>query len=339
MKIKVKDIAKIAGVSPATVSLVLNDKPSRIAESTKEHIKNIARELEFRITHEVDINQVKTKVIGLIIPDNTNQYYSWLENGVATYMDQQGYSVFTCNCMENTEKCFRQIEDLSIKDVEGIIVIPPASLSEKDIVKLKGYFDKSLIPMMLLDQAVYSLFTHFVTGDNKQGSYLATKHLLELGHTQIGLLGGIESTYITRKRTEGYKRALAEYHIGYDEQLVIHGTDIKQLRDEGSEHLIKLGCTAIVAASDQVAVAVYQKAEKLGIKIPDDLSVVGYNNTSLCEMLKVKLTSIDQNADLIGAKAAEVLLGSIRGENEEDMGPQNYYFSPVLVERESTRRR
>lgn len=336
MKVKMKDIAEAAGVSAATVSLVLNNKPSRISAATQEHIRSIAREMQMKqgvVSGEVS-QSVKT--IGLLLPDVKNGYFNDLASGVNKYMVQQGYTVFQCDILNDTERCLRAIEDLTIKNVEGIIIIPPYHInSNQDNVALRKSFEKSPIPIILLDQAVYTMFTDFVTADNKQGGYLATKHLLELGHERIGCILGPKQNYTAKKRLEGYKRALAERSIVFDDELVACSEYDISSGKECMEQLSEKDITAVFATNDLIAIGVMQYAERAGMTIPGDLSVVGYDNSLLCDLLEVKLTSIEQNAESMGEKAGEVLLGRIKGSAEE-AAPRNYYFTPLFVERQST---
>lgn len=336
MKVKMKDIAELAGVSPATVSLVLNNKPSRISLSTQEHIRSIARELAIKNGSGTMTEGTGIKTIGFVLPDNRNYFFNMLADGLNNYISSQGYTVFQCCSQNNSEKCIKAVEDLIIKNTDGIVVVPPYEINDnQDNINLRKCVEKSPIPIVLLDQAVYNLFTDFVTADNKQGGYLAAKHLLDLGHKKVGCILGPKQNYTTRKRLEGYKRALAESELPFDEKLVQYsGYDMKS-GEKAAEILVKEGVSAIFATNDLLAAGVYKYAEKDHIKIPDQLSVVGYDNTIICDLLAAKLTSIEQSADSMGAKAGEVLLGRIKGTSEEE-APRNYYFSPILVEREST---
>lgn len=338
MKVKVKDIAEAAGVSPATVSLVLNNKPSRISSSTQEHIKSIAREMQINNSTTQKMDHTGTKTVGLIVSDVKNSYFNMLSNSVNGYMMQQGYTVFQCNSMNSAKKCLKLIHDLIIKNVEGIIVIPPYHINnDEDNVDLRKCFEKSPIPIVLLDQAVYTLFTDFITADNKQGGYLATKHLIDLGHDRIGCILGPRHNYTTRKRLEGYKWALAEADIMFEEAFIIYGEYDMDSGRSGMEQLMMSNITAVFAGNDLMAAGIYQYAEKNEISVPRDLSVVGYDNSMICDLLPTKLTSIEQNVDSMGAKAGEVLLGRIKGD-PEDIAPRNYYFTPILVERASTKK-
>lgn len=338
MKVKMKDIAELAGVSPATVSLVLNNKPSRISLSTQEHIRSIAREMAIKngMCTMADGSGIKT--IGFVLPDSRNYFFNMLADGLNHYISSQGYTVFQCCSLNNSEKCIKAVEDLIIKNTDGIIVVPPYKINDnQDNISLRKCVEKSPVPIVLLDQAVFNLFTDFVTADNKQGGYLATKHLLDLGHKKIGCILGPKQNYTARKRLEGYKRALAESEIPYDEKLVQNSEYDMKSGEAAAEILIKEGVSAIFATNDLLAAGVYKYTEKNNIKIPDQISVVGYDNTIICDLLSAKLTSVEQSADSMGAKAGEVVLGRIEGTSEEE-APRNYYFSPLLVERESTAR-
>lgn len=220
MKVKIKDIAKAAGVSPSTVSLVLNGRPSRIAEDTKEHILHVAKELQFQMESGIDfIKSKKVKTIGMIVPDERSAFFHKLAEETAEYAYQQGYSVFQCYTNDDIQHFYMAIESLMAKNVDGFIIIPPRTMDKDNVKILKG-MQKSGIPIVLLDRAAYGVFCDFVTADNKYGGRIATEYLIRHGHTRIGCMVGEANIYTSRKRVDGYREALALAKIPYDKELV-----------------------------------------------------------------------------------------------------------------------
>jgi len=336
LKVKVKDIAKAAGVSATAVSLVLNDKPCRLSEATKEHILRIAREMRFQNENHMNFTSAgRVKTVGLVIPDVQNLFYQQVSLAVSRYLEAEGYVVFQCGVDEDLKTCYHALECLTAKNVDGIIVIPPCIHSKDDkLIKMMKSLQDSGVPMILVDRAVYSVFCDFITADNKQGGKLAAGYLISKGHKKIGCILGGKEVYTVRKRLEGYKQALAQNGIAFDEDLVYYGEFDEETGVQGAKELCQKGVSAIFAGSDEIAYGVYQYAGSHGLRIPDDLSVIGFDNTRLCTLLQPNLTSIDQNAFQIGERAAEVILQNINPADQEE-GPRNYYFTPFLVERES----
>lgn len=336
MKVRVKDIAKAAGVSPSTVSLVLNNRPSRIAEDTREHILRIAREMQFKMESGVDFTAFKkVKTIGLIVPDSMNPFYHRLGEEIANQGFLRGYIVFTCHVRDDIDRFYTALEGLMAKNVDGLVVVPPRTMDKENVRLLKS-LPKSGIPMTLLDRAAFGVFCDFVTADNKYGGRIAAEYLIRHGHKRIGCMVGGANIYTSRKRVDGYKEALAEAGIPFDRELVYYGNYDMDTGRTGIERLLGQEITAVVAGNDLMAYGVYDYARENHLSIPEDLSVVGYDNTELCTFLKVPLTSVEQNADLMASKAVELLVSRMEESPDEEQEPaRNYYFTPYVVERGS----
>lgn len=336
MKVKVKDIAKAAGVSPSTVSLVLNGRPSRIAEDTKEHILHVAKELQFQMESGIDfIKSKKVKTLGMIVPDERSAFYHKLAEETAEYAFQQGYTVFQCYTKDDIQYFYMAIESLMAKNVDGFIIIPPRTMDKDNVKILKG-MQKSGIPIVLLDRAAYGVFCDFVTADNKYGGRIATDYLIKYGHTRIGCMVGEANIYTSRKRVDGYKEALASAKIPYDKELVYYGNFDMESGRLGINELLKKGITAVMAGNDLMAYGAYKYAKEKGISVPEELSIIGYDNTELGVLLEVPLTSIDQNTDMMAYKAVELLIQRLENPLKEEVDPiKNYYFIPYVVERET----
>lgn len=336
MKVKVKDIAKAAGVSPSTVSLVLNDRPSRIAEDTKELILRTAKEMQFRMESGIDFTEFKkVKTFGMLVPDEMNSFYHRMAEEIAKHAFLHGYTVFQCYTNDDIQRFYTALEGLMAKNVDGLIVIPPRTM-DKENVKLLKSVQKSGIPMVLLDRAAYTVFCDFVTADNKYGGRLATDYLIKYGHTRIGCMVGDANVYTSRKRVDGYKEALAAAKIPFDKELVYYGNFDVETGKTGMARLLEKGVTAVVAGNDLMAYGGYIYAKEHSISIPEELSLIGYDNTQQCILMDVPLTSVEQNTDMMASKAVELLIRRIEKPLEEELEPaRNYYFTPYVVERSS----
>lgn len=336
MKVRVKDIAKAAGVSPSTVSLVLNNRPSRIAEDTREHILGIAREMQLKMESGVDFTAFeRVKSFGIILPDSMNPFFHKLGEEITNQGFLRGYMVLACHVRDDIDRFYMALKGLMAKNVDGLIVIPPRAM-DKENVKLLKSFPKSGIPMTLLDRAAFGVFCDFVTADNKYGGRIAAEYLIRHGHKRIGCMVGGANIYTSRTRVAGYKEALAEAGLPFEKELVYYGNYDMDTGRTGIERLLDKGITAVVAGNDLMACGVYAYAEEKHLSIPEDISVVGYDNTERCGLLKPPLTSVEQNVDLMAAKAVEVLVSRMEESPDEDEEPaRNYYFTPYVVERGS----
>ena len=210
MKVKAKDIAKAAGVSTTAVSLVLNGKDSRISEATKEKILRISREMAFQseITVQPGGSQ-RVKTLGLVLPDLKDPVFYKLLIYIQEYAFQKGYMVFFCACGDDAERCCTIVEGLVVKNVDGLAVVAPSTLEKDDsLTKTLHTIQDNGVPLVLLDRAVYSIFSDFVTTDNKYGGRAAAEKLVQAGAKQIGCILGPAQVYTTNKRYQGRKHGI-----------------------------------------------------------------------------------------------------------------------------------
>lgn len=335
MAITIHDIAKLAGVSATTVSWVLNKKDKPISEQTKQKILDIAREHNYTPNRvAVSLATKKTNTLGVIIPDLSNLFFLAIMGGIEKKAREKGYSIFLCNSGESVEACAKYVGELEKRCVDGIFIIPPAGINEgENYMIMQKALNESKTPYILIERAVHDVFHDFVTSDNEVGGDIATKHLIGLGHKKIGCITGPLSEYGAIRRLSGYKAAMQECGLPVPESYIYTGDYHMESGIAGASQLISLGVTAIFACNDLMAVGVLQAAEKHGIPVPGQLSVVGYDNNPIAKLVSVPLTTIGQPADLMGRRACKILLEKI--DRTSDLHT-DYYFSPVLIERKST---
>lgn len=337
MKPTVRNIADMAGVSTASVSLVLNNKPSRITTATKQKILKAAEELgyDFKIKQRKeanDPNELDDPIIGVIRPRYNNEFLDACQCGIDRYAYVYGYKVITCNVDDSTVLTLDYIHALARLGVMGIILIPPVDMNEnKNNEKLGDALKSAGIPYLLLDQAIDRVYCDFITTDNKGGAYMAAEYLIHNGHREIGMIAGKRDVYTCRKRIEGYKEALAFYNISIKDENIYYGNYRWQTGYKGMKYLEKLGVRTVFAYDDEIAIGVYKYAQEKGLKIGEDISVVGFNDSSIATILTPGLTSVNQPGELMGKKACEVLIKRITGEDKDAV--RTTYFGPRLTER------
>lgn len=338
MKVTVKDIAKKAEVSATSVSLVLNDRPSRIPEETKERILKAAEELGYKPAQKkkADSGDQADKVIGVISPDMSNMFINQCIEGIEHYASVYGYRILICNVQNSSERCCEYLMLLPKLNVGGIIVIPPIDMNINDNnIMLGNALKQAKVPFLLLDRAIDRVFCDFITSDNKQGAYMATEHLIYCGHENIGIIAGTREVYNSRKRIEGYKEALAFYNISINPDNIYYGDYKFRSGYDAADYFLKKGIRAIFACNDEMAMGVYQYARDNKLVIGEDISVIGFDDSVMCERVVPPLTSISQPGELMGKKACEMIIKRITKKDGE--GIRNTYFAPNLVERSSVR--
>ena len=336
MKVTIKDIAEKANVSITSVSLILNEKPSRIPEETKKRVLRAADDLGYKPIKRKETERKKnTDTIGLILPDIYGALIPQLSNGVETYASLYGYKVISCNAGDSSEQCLEYIYLLSELKVNGIILVPPLDMNKDGNNKRLGEALRMIkIPFLLLDRAINHVFCDFITTDNKSGAHIAIEHLIMNGHKDIGVIAGIDGVYNTRKRLDGCKEAMAYYSLHLKEEMIFYADYKREQAYIGAEYFWKKGISAIFAMNDEMAMGVYDFAEDNALKIGEDISVVGFDDMKLCDKLNPPLTTVYQSGEVMGKKACEVILRRISGDEEEN---RNNYFAPQLIERASVK--
>jgi LacI family transcriptional regulator len=309
----IKDLAKYVGVSTATVSHVINNtrfvseelrqKVLKAIEELNYHPNGIARSLVKRRTHS----------IGIIITDIINPFYTAIVRGVEDVAHQRGYNVILCNSDEDPGKETIYIQVLLEKRIDGLII----STAFRDGVhpllpKLKT------IPLVSIVRKTEGLVGDTVAGDNVGGSYKAVQHLIESGHRRIGMISGPAGFSSGFERLEGYRKALDEYGIPVDPNLVKYG-DFK--RESGFQLTREMlqgrdPPSAIFVANNQMALGALRALNELKIRIPEDLSLICFDNIEWYSFLNPPITTVEHSPYVMGSTAGEMLLQRIAGKRK-----------------------
>jgi len=331
MAVTIKDIAKLANVSITTVSRVINNKTEGVSEETRNRILQLVKELGYQPNAIArGLVTKKTKTVGLIIPDISNPFFPDIARGEEDSAHIYGYNVFLCNTDDNLEKESEYINALKEKYVDGIIFTSSSIPKHEHITDLI----KSGIPVVIMDRRIDSEDIYGVFLDNYEGGYIATKYLIDLGHKRIGCITG--PLYISNaiERLEGYKRALVDNEIEVDNRLIFEGDYKINSGIIGAEKLLEHEVTAIFASNDLMAYGAYKAIRSYGYKIPDDISVVGFDDIQLSQILEPQLTTIRQPAYDMGLAAARMLIKLVEGKK---LKKKIINFRPQLIIRQSTK--
>lgn len=332
MAVTIKDIAKLANVSITTVSRVINNKSEGVSEETRNRILQLVKELGYQPNAIArGLVTKKTKTIGLIIPDISNPFFPDIARGVEDSAHIYGYNVFLCNTDDNLEKESEYINALKEKYVDGIIFTSSAPSNYEHIMELI----KSGVPVIMMDRRIESEDIYGVFIDNYEGGYLATKHLIDLGHRKIACITGPLNVRNARERLAGYKKGLLENGLEVDEELIFEGDYKINSGIVGTEKLLNNNkdITAIFACNDLMAYGAYETIRSYGYKIPDDISIVGFDDIQLSQILEPQLTTIRQPAYDMGLTAARMLIKLIEGKK---LNKKIVTFKPQLIIRQST---
>ena len=333
----IKDIARATGVSASTVSLVLNGKDQRISEKTRRHVVQVANELEYEPNQlAVGLITQRSHTLGLIIPDVSNTFFSEIAKGAEEEAFSAGYNIILCNTNDQASRDVKYMNLLLGRNVDGIaltISSPQQGTENKACQKLLELSQK---PAVLIDRIRMGDKTSSIMVDHLHGGFLATKHLIDQGHRKIGCITGSMRLYTASLRFQGYKKALEQSGIPLNMDWVEHGHYHLEDGERLAERLMRRGVTAIFACNDLMAYGVYRVAKRLGVSIPDDLSVVGFDNLLFSDLVDPPLTTVAQGANEIGTRAIRKLIALVENRDEQN---ESIRFEPYLVTRKSVKER
>lgn len=327
MKITIKEIAAISGVSTTTVSQILNNKGQRFSEETRKRVLKAVEEYDYNPDYFAK-NMVhrESKTVGMIVPDVTDLFFSKVIEGVEAYFNKKDYMILLCNSRHSAEKEKDYIKQLQNRSVAGILLASPNSLKlESD---LKGS------PYILIDRGLNTRTEGNLLVKEYSGVYQAIQHLIDNGHTRVGMLTNESGYYEMTERFDAYYQCLKDNNIEYNPDFIADGPVTIEGGYLAAKALLeKQFITALCCGNDQMAVGAYRAAYELGLSIPKDLSVVGFDDLELSAFLNPPLTTVKQPAFDIGYTAAQYLLQEIEHPNE--IIP-NKTFVTTFIERGST---
>ncbi len=308
--VTIKDIAREVGVSPSTVSRALSNSPL-ISQATKERVHTVAKRLGYE-RNELARALVKgaSEAIGLVVPDITNPFFADIARGVSEVAHAFGYGVILCNTAESLERGLNYIRLLRRKRVDGLII---TNAVRND--PMAKQLTSSKTPFILVSQLWNGIDTPYVAGDDHYGARQAVEHLIALGHTKIGFIGGPAAVQSSNDRMETYRRVLQEHGITPQEEWIRYADFTQRAGREAGRRMLSLTVrpTAIFAANDVTALGVLEAAEDLGLSVPKDLSLVGYDDIGYASLPRIQLTTVAQPAFEMGKIATDWLISVIEG--------------------------
>ncbi|EJG2022154.1 substrate-binding domain-containing protein [Vibrio parahaemolyticus] len=328
-----KDIAKLAGVSTSTVSHVIN-KTRFVSEEISERVNNAAKELNYyapsALARSLKVN--RTKTIGMLVTTSTNPFFGEVVKGVERSCYHKGYSLILCNTEGDNERMRQSINTLLQKRVDGLILMC-SSLEGERIDVFERYPD---IPVVVMDWGPM-LFTSDKIQDNSlRGGYLAAKYLIDCGHTEIGCITGPLIKHQAQMRYEGYKRAMNEAGLEFNANWIIESDFECEGGYQAFKKMAERGTlpSSIFVSNDMMAMGVINAANELSIKVPDDLSIIGYDDIHIAKFMSPSLTTIHQPKYRLGQAAVETLVRRLDDKFNE---AQVVQLEPTLVVRNSVK--
>ncbi|MBC1559400.1 LacI family DNA-binding transcriptional regulator [Listeria booriae] len=329
----IRDIAEKTGVSITTISQILNGKGSRFSEATRNKVFQTAKELAYKPNFFAK-NMVtnRTNTIGMIVPEVTDPFFSQMVKGAEDYLNAHDYMILLCNSSQDSTREDLYVEELLHRAVDGLIIASPNILASNVFTQLESMRK----PYILLDRKRHHREEGNIYIDDYEGGYMATEHLVSLGHRKIGIITSDDSFYSVEERLQGYQACLKKHHLPISPDWIMEGDQTMAGGYNATKKLLAAtDITALFVTNDQMAVGAYRAALELGITIPDDLSIVGFDDIELAEYMAPTLTTVRQPIYAIGQTAADYLLKAIQNPNEK---MANQKMPLELIVRESARK-
>lgn len=334
MRVTMEDIARIAGVSKATVSRVVNDKTEGVSELTRQRIKAIIVDMEYSPDlFGRGISTSKTHTIGLIIPDITNPFYATLVKSVAESLNNNGYTMLLSNTGASFETEQNHLSTFIAKHVDGIILT--SSSNRFDEVRCMIF--KYNVPLILLDRNVASIgVCPGVFIDNEYALFISTERLIKNGHYRIAYISGQPEVSTTQERIAGYLTAFKHYRLPFRNELLLHGEYTYESGYQLTASLLDRGVefTALLAGNDMMAIGAMTCLKERGKRIPEDIELIGFDNIAFSRILEPSLTTVEQPVEELGRCAANIILSLVNGQRPENDITR---LEPRMVLRSSTR--
>lgn len=310
-EISIVDIARALGISPATVSRALNNN-SRISEATRSRVKEMAKEMGYRHNSMASsLRNRRSNIIGLIVPRISMYFHSFFITSLQRQLQTAGYNLMICQSNDSVLLERELANTLYSARVDALVVA--LTLYTEDIAHFDGFVRQG-IPLVFYDRVPEITEAHIVKGDDYRGGLLAANHLLQTGCQRIAYINGPLSCGIYRERSKGFHDALTKQGVGLRADWVCHH---ELTADHAWSSLRKLFegdavPDGLFASNDTTAIAAVEFARERGIRIPEDLKIVGYSNDPRTSIITPPITSIEQYPSEMADKVAEILIGALQ---------------------------
>lgn len=335
-KVTLKQIAKELDVSISTVSKSLRNS-SEISEDTRIKVQAFAKLYNYKPNNiALSLKNRKTKTIGIIIPEIIHHFFATVITGIEQVANQNGYHVIVCLSNESFDKEIINMEMLANGSIDGFIMaLSKETQQRKDFHHIIEATSQGM-PVVMIDRVTNDIFCDKVIIDDKTAAQDAVNFLLYKGLKKIGLITTVDYVSVGKLRTEGYIMALQQNNIIVDENLILKIEDIDKCENEIEDFIKNNQLDGVFAVNELFAVVAIKVANKLGIHVPKDLSVIGFTDGIISKYSTPSITTVSQNGVSMGQKAAKLLIERLEIEDDENEFYTTEVIETHLVEREST---
>lgn len=328
----IKDVAKHAGVSTSTVSHVLN-KTRYVSEDVSQRVMAAVEELRYApsaLARSLKVNNTKT--FGMLVTTSTNPFFGEVLKGVERRCYEQGYNLILCNTEGDIDRMHANLDTLLQKRVDGLLLM----CSEVESQGFDLFARHKPVPTVVMDWGPMHFPCDKIQDNSHRGGYMATQYLIAKGHKEIGCITGVLDKLTAQQRYSGFTQAMEEAGLSINPDWVCAGDFECEGGEKAFEELYARGPlpTALFVCNDMMALSVINAASKKGISVPDDLSIIGYDDIKLAKYMTPSLTTIHQPKYRLGQQAVDTLLDKINSKRDDNRVIQ---LEPTLVERDSVK--
>jgi len=316
--VTLKEIAKELGISAMTVSRALNNK-ANVAEKTRKRVIEMARKMGYKpnyIAKSLVLN--KTFTIGVVVPEITHSFFTEVIRGIEEVVSQSGYQLILTHSAEDWRRERKAIYTLEAKRVDGILISIAQTVTDYDLYR---QLVRSDLPLVFFDRCVFGIGASCVSIDNELSARQVTQHLIQHGYKKIAHLSGPQKVSIGKFRLQGFQKALRESGIPIDPKWIVECGFHEEGGYIGMRQLLKLPAherpRAVVAVSNPVAFGAIQAILEAGLRIPEDVALVGFSDDVLAPLMPVPLTTVRQPVYEMGRRAAQKLIDIIEGRSTD----------------------
>lgn len=336
-KVTLKQIAKELDVSISTVSKSLKNS-TEISEDTRQKVQAFAKLYNYKPNNiALSLKNKKTKTICIIIPEIIHHFFATVISGVEQVANERGYNVLVCLSDESFDKEVINMEMLANGSIDGFIMsLSKETQQKKDFHHIVEVINQGM-PVVMFDRITNEILCDKVIIDDELAALNATQYLIDKGFKKIALLTTVDYVSVGKLRTEGYIKTLKNNNITVDEKLIIKIEDTENFEHKIADLLTQNSIDAVFAVNELFAVTVIKEANRIGLKVPDDISIIGFTDGIISKYSSPSITTVSQNGIKMGAKAAQMLIERLETEEEEDEKYRTEVIETELVERESTK--
>lgn len=330
----IKDIAKDLNISPSTVSRALKDNPD-ISPETRKMVQDYAKEHKYKPNSlALSLRTQHTNIIGVIVPELANHFFSGVLSGMETVAEEKDYHVIVCQSLEDYKKEVRNVQTLIKARVCGVLI------SQSKTTTRYEHFQELLdngIPVVFFDRICTGIDSDKVVVDDYSGTFTAVEYMIKTGCKRIAFFSAPLHLEISKNRKNGYLDALRKYHLPVEETL-IRIADTKQLGYERAIEILQEPNRpdGFMAMNDYTASGILLATKRLGLKVPEDISIFGFSNSNIAQDTDPMLSTMDQHPQKVGEEAMGLILEKI--ENSENTSRKNKLIKTSLIARQTTRK-